>query len=134
MLSLSPRQRYTSFFFTYENLLLFVTDISVFLRPGSQNSQNIPRETWISDALNDSALFQATLLPAAAHYALFHHLDLAESFHLFDQTTQIVCKRLGDPEQGTSDAMIAAVICLSFVEVATPIQKLHVISSNADIC
>lgn len=94
-----------------------VTDISVFVRPGSEN---IPRETWISEALNDSALFQATLLPSAAHYALFYNLDLAESFHLFDQTTRIVYKRLDDPEQGTSDATLAAVICLSFVEVTTP--------------
>lgn len=95
--------------------MFLVTDISVFVQQGSEN---LPRETWISEALNDSALFQATLLPAAAHYALFHNSDLAESFHLFDQTTQIVCKRLSDPEQGTSDATLAAVICLSFVEVS----------------
>jgi hypothetical protein len=87
--------------------------ISVFVRSGSQM---IPRETWINEALNDSALFQATLLPSAAHYALFYDGDLAESFHLFDQTTQTVYRRLGDPEQGTSDATLAAVICLSFVE------------------
>jgi hypothetical protein len=80
----------------------------------------IPRETWINEALNDSALFQATLLPSAAHYALFYDGDLAESFHLFDQTTQTVYRRLGDPEQGTSDATLAAVICLSFVEVNAP--------------
>jgi hypothetical protein len=95
----------------------FVTDISVFVRSGSQM---IPRETWINEALNDSALFQATLLPSAAHYALFYDGDLAESFHLFDQTTQTVYRRLGDPEQGTSDATLAAVICLSFVEVNAP--------------
>lgn len=97
-----------------------VTDISVFVRPGSQM---IPRETWISEALNDSALFQATLLPSAAHYALSKNLDLAESFHLFDQTTQTVYKRLNDPEQGTSDATLAAVICLSFVEVSLPMRE-----------
>ena len=101
--------------------MLLVTDNTVFLRPGSNN---IPRETWISEALNDSALFQATLLPSAAHYALFHNSDLAESFHLFDQTTQIVSKRLSDPEQGTSDATLAAVICLSFVEVISPSRNL----------
>ena len=110
-----------------------VTDNSVFVRPGSQM---IPRETWINEALNDSALFQATLLPSAAHYALFYNQDLAESFHLFDQTTRTVYKRLGDPEQGTSDATLAAVICLSFVEVGAPffsppMEEPHL---SADVC
>lgn len=97
------------------------TDNSVFVRPGSQM---VPRTTWINEALNDSALFQATLLPSAAHYALFYNLDLTESFHLFDQTTRLVYKRLGDPKHGTSDATLAAVICLSFVEVSHPSPPL----------
>ena len=112
-------------------LMYLVIDISVFVRPGREH---IPRQTWISEALNDSALFQATLLPSAAHYALFHNLDLTESFHLFDQTTQIVSKRLSDPEQGTSDATLAAVICLSFVEVYHPIWKPSFIASGTDGC
>lgn len=94
-----------------------ITDISVFVRCGNQL---IPRETWIKEALKDSALFQATLLPAAAHYALLYDLDLAESFQLFGQTTQMLHQRLSDPEQGSSDATLAAVICLSFVEVTAP--------------
>lgn len=74
--------------------------------------------TWFDEALKDSALFKATLLPSALHRAVYYEQDLTESFDLFNETTRVVKGKLDDPVLGISDTNIAAVICLSFFEVS----------------
>lgn len=94
----------------------------------------IPQQTWINEAVKDPALFQATLLPAAVHHALLHDLNLSESFELFQNTTRTVSTKLSDREQGISDTNLAAVVCLSFVEVAFPSIESNIAVSHADRC
>lgn len=82
----------------------------------------IRKVTWLSEAMGDPALFQATLLPSALHHAMFYERDLTESFNLFNVTTGLVKKKLNDPELGISDNNIAAVVCLSFFEVGASLH------------
>lgn len=83
----------------------------------------ISRVTWFDEAMNDPALFQATILSSALHHATFYHEALTESLDLCLATTSLVNAKLNDPELGISDNNIAAVICLSFFEVSALVMN-----------
>jgi len=79
-----------------------------------------PKNGWLGCALTDPALFHATLLISSVHLALLHEDSMgAEVFFHKGETIRFVNDRLGDPDQGASDATIGAVACLTVIEVSS---------------